>query len=60
MFKAGDQFPGILFSDRVGNSGIISPEQIGGICVKIGVIPDFIVRVTEVVVAQEPAVGVNL
>lgn len=52
LFKAGDQVPLIPLVDVVGNADKLSPEQIGVIGLKVGVIFGFTVIVKVVVVAH--------
>jgi hypothetical protein len=56
----GDQVPVILFVDVVGNAERVAPEHMGFIAEKVGVILGFTVMVVVVVVAHNPAVGVNV
>ncbi len=62
LFNAGDQVPVIAgeFVEDVGKADKVAPAQMGAICVKVGVIFGFTVMVMVVVVAQSPAVGVNV
>jgi hypothetical protein len=62
LFKAGDQVPVIAgeFVEEVGKADNVAPEQIAATCVNVGVRFGFIVMVIVVVVAQSPAVGVNV
>ncbi len=62
LFNAGDQVPVIAgeFVEEVGNADKIAPEQIAATCVNVGVTFGFTVIVIVVVVAQSPAVGVNV
>ncbi len=62
LFNAGDQVPVIAgeFVEEFGNADKIAPEQMGATCVKVGVTFGFTVMVIVVVVAQSPAVGVNV
>ena len=60
LFNAGDQVPVILFVEVVGNGAKVAPLQIGATCVNVGAIFGFTVMVIVAVVAQSPAVGVNV
>ena len=60
LFKVGDQLPAMLLLEIVGSAGIISPEQIGAIGVKVGVLFGLTIMVILAVVAQTPDVGVNV
>ena len=57
---AGLHVPVIPLLDVVGNTGATEPEQIGAIAVNVGVIIGLTVTVNVVVVAHNPAVGVNV
>ena len=57
---AGLQVPVIPLLDVVGSTGAVAPEQIGATAVNVGVTFAFTVIVSVVVVAQRPAVGVNV
>jgi hypothetical protein len=46
--------------DVVGKSGAVDPLQNAGIAVKVGTVFTFTVTFKVVVVAQSPAVGVNV
>ena len=59
LLTAGDQVPVILSFEVVGNVKD-PPEQIGAICVKVGVTGAPTLTVIVVVVAHSPAVGVNV
>jgi hypothetical protein len=60
LLSAGDQVPVILFVEVVGNAERVVPEHMGFIAEKVGVILGFTVMVVVVVVAHNPAVGVNV
>jgi hypothetical protein len=61
VFKAGDQVPVIPLLEVVGKAANAPPEQIAGTAVNVGVIVfGFTVMVIVVVVAHNPAVGVNV
>ena len=60
MFNACDQVPVIAFVDVVGNAAIVAPEQTAATCVNVGVVFEFTVMVIVAVLAQSPAVGVNV
>ena len=60
MLIAGDDVPVILLFDIVGKAAKASPLQIGLTAVKVGVVGAFTVMVMVVVVAHNPAVGVNV
>ena len=59
---AGFHVPVMPFEDVVGNAGTASPAQIVRLVpkLKVGTIFGFIVTVKVVVVAHNPAVGVNV
>jgi len=57
---AGLHVPVIPLFDVVGNTGATEPEQTGAIAVKVGVTFTLTVIVSVVVVAHNPAVGVNV
>lgn len=59
---AGAHVPVILFADVVGNTGTVAPTQIEAVVPKlnVGVTIGFTVTVNVCVVAQTPAVGVNV
>jgi hypothetical protein len=59
LFAAGDHVPLIAFNEAVGSVND-PPLQIGAICVNVGVTGAFTVTVIVAVVAQAPAVGVNV
>ncbi len=46
LFKAGDQVPVILLLEVVGKADKLPPEQIAGTCVNVGVVEEFIVKLT--------------
>jgi len=50
----------IEFVDVVGSAFKLAPAQIGATCVNVGVTLGFTVMVNVVVVAHNPAVGVNV
>jgi hypothetical protein len=60
LFKAGDQVPVILLIDVAGKGVIESPGQMVATDEKVGVILGFTVMLVVVVVAHNPAVGVNV
>ncbi len=62
LFNAGDQVPVIAgeFVEEVGKADNVAPAQMGATCEKDGVTFGFTVMVIVVVVAQSPAVGVNV
>jgi len=60
LSKVGDQVPVKLLLDVVGSAFSVAPAQIGATCVKVGVTFGFTVMVIIAVVAQSPAVGVNV
>ena len=60
MFNAGDQVPVYPLFEVVGSACIVDPEQTEATCVKLGVMFGFTVMVIVAVVAQSPAVGVNV
>ena len=60
LFIAGDQVPLMPFVEVVGKAGIVAPEQYGLTGENVGVIFGLTVIVKVVVVAQAPAVGVNV
>jgi hypothetical protein len=60
LFNAGDQVPEKPFNEFVGNAANVAPEHIGATCVNEGVIFWFTVIFIVAVVAQKPAVGVNV
>ena len=60
LFNAGAQVPVIPLLDVVGNAANIAPEQIAATEVNVGVTFGVTVIVSVVVVAQRPAVGVNV
>jgi hypothetical protein len=60
LFIAGDQVPVIALVDVVGNAGIVEPEQTAATCENVGVVFGVTVMVIVVVLAQSPAVGVNV
>jgi hypothetical protein len=60
LFNAGDQVPVMPLLDVVGNADKVAPEQIAATGVKVGVTFGLTVMVIVAVVAQSPAVGVNV
>ena len=62
MLTTGDHVPVIagVFVELVGKTGAVAPEQIGATATNVGVINGFTVIVKVAVVAQSPAVGVNV
>ena len=60
MFIAGAQVPVKPLLEVVGNGANTAPAQIGATAVNVGVILGLTVIVNVVVVAQRPAVGVNV
>jgi hypothetical protein len=60
LFSAGAHIPVMALLDVVGNAESAAPEQIAGTAVKVGVMLGLTVIVKVVVVAQRPAVGVNV
>ncbi len=60
LFNAGDHVPVIELFEVVGNADKVVPEHIAATWVKVGVTFGFTVMVIVVVVAQSPAVGVNV
>ena len=60
LLSAGAQVPVIPLFDVVGNAANAAPEQIAATGVKVGVTFGFTVIVNVAVVAQSPAVGVNV
>lgn len=60
LSSAGDQLPVIILLEVVGNAVSISPEQIAGTAVNVGVTAELTVIVNVVVVAHCPASGVNV
>ena len=59
-FTAGNQVPVMPLFEVVGNAVSVAPEQIGAICVNVGVTFGFTTIVIAVAVAHRPAVGVNV
>ncbi len=57
---AGVQVPVMPFIEMSGRTGATAPEQIAGTGSKVGVTFKLTVTVSVVVVAQSPAVGVNV
>ena len=57
---AGLHVPVMPFSDVVGNTGAVAPEQIGAMVAKVGVTAGFTVTVTVTAVAHWPASGVKV
>lgn len=60
LTSAGNQVPVIPFVDIAGKTGDTEPSHIAGIGSKVGITVGLIVTVSVVVVAQSPAVGVNV
>ena len=60
LLTAGDHVPVTPFVEVVGSTGAADPLQIDGTAVKVGVINGLTVTVSVVVVAHNPAVGVNV
>jgi hypothetical protein len=60
LLIVGDQVPVIALVDVNGNAANVAPEQIAATCVNVGVTFGFTVIVMVAVVAQTPAVGVNV
>jgi hypothetical protein len=62
LFNAGDQVPviAVAFVEDAGNEANVAPEQIAATCVNVGVLFGFTTIVIVAVVAQVPAVGVNV
>ncbi len=62
LFNAGDHVPVIAgeFVEDVGKADNVAPAQMGATCVNVGVTFGFTVMVIVAVVAQSPAVGVNV
>ena len=60
LLSAGDHVPVIPLLDVVGKADKLPPEQIGATAVKVGVTFGLTVMVNVVVVAHNPAVGVNV
>ena len=60
LFIAGAHVPLMALLEVVGNAAIVSPVQIGGTAVNVGIIPAFTVIDNVVVFAHCPAVGVNV
>jgi hypothetical protein len=60
LLSAGAHVPVIPLLDVVGNAASAAPEQIAATGVNVGVILGLTVIVRVVVVAQSPAVGVNV
>jgi Flp pilus assembly pilin Flp len=50
----------MAFVEDVGNGANVAPEQIAATCVNVGVLFGFTTIVIVAVVAQVPAVGVNV
>lgn len=57
---AGIQVPVMPFVDISGRTGATAPEQIAGTRSKVGVTVGLTVTASVIVVAQSPAVGVNV
>jgi hypothetical protein len=60
LFKAGAQVPVMPLLEVVGSADRVSPSQIGGTALNVGVILELTVMINVVVVAHKPAVGVNV
>jgi phosphate starvation-inducible membrane PsiE len=60
LFKAGDQVPVMPLLEVVGKADNVPPEHIGAIAVNVGVTFGFTTICNVVVVAHNPAVGVNV
>ena len=60
LSKAGAHVPVIPLVEVVGKAVNVAPEQIGATALKVGVMFGFTTIVKVVVVAQCPAVGVNV
>ena len=60
LTAAGDHVPVIPLLEVPGNVGAVVPAQNAAICVKVGVTGWFTVMLIVVVVAQNPAFGVNV
>ena len=60
LFNAGDHIPVMPLLDVVGRADNVAPEQIAATGVKVGVTFALTVIVIVAVVAQSPAVGVNV
>jgi aspartate-semialdehyde dehydrogenase len=60
LSKTGDQVPMISLFEIVGSAFKLAPAQIGETCVNVGVTFGFTVMVIVVLVAHNPAVGVNV
>ena len=60
LFNAGDHVPEIPFKEIVGKADKLSPEQIAGTALNVGVIPPLTVIVNVVACAQELSSGVNV
>jgi hypothetical protein len=58
-FIAGNQVPETPLLEVVGNAVSVAPEQIGAICVNVGVTFGFTTIVIVAVVPHRPAVGVK-
>ncbi len=56
----GLQVPVIKFVDVVGKTGLVDPEHIGAMAVKVGVTIGLTVTLREVAIAHSPALGVKL
>jgi hypothetical protein len=57
---AGDHEPVIPLVDVVGKGANVTPAQMGGTALKLGIITGFTVITKFATVAQSPAVGVNV
>ena len=62
LSNAGNQVPVIAVAlvELVGKAVKVSPAQIAATCVKVGVVFGITMMVIVVVLAQSPAVGVNV
>ena len=60
LTRAGVQVPEYPLFEIVGRIGLVAPEHIGAIGVKVGIIFGLTVTVKLAVVAQSPAVGVKV
>ena len=50
LLSVGDQLPVIELLDVVGKADIVSPEQIAGIDVNVGIVPKLLTEIVKVVV----------
>ena len=53
LFKAGDQIPATLLFDVVGSEFKVTPAQIAGTCVNVGVVNGFAVTAVAAEVAEQ-------